>query len=177
MHAYAVHGLCVSLGSLFVIELGGIRIKDGESLDVFAFARGWRIERARFGKQIRTALEIGFRGAVPELVIEAHGLAPIGHCAGGVFLLDFLKLIAGGFVLERIEESHAALKLGLHGGSAGNREGDGAKLFGGVVVVVRFVLSEASGIQRKNDQKNNLSDVFHLPLTTNENVIPLRNGV
>jgi len=150
-----------------VIELGGIRIKDGESLDVFAFASGWRIERARFGKQIRTALEIGFRGAVPELVIQAHGLAPIGHCAGGVFLLDFLKLITGGFVLERIEQSHAALKLGLRDGSAGNREGDGAKLFGGVVVVVRFVLSEARGSKSKKD---NGRDVFHRTLQTSESV-------
>src|SRR5260370_5032644 len=118
MSGYAVHGLCVSLGSLFVIELGGIRIKDGESLDVFAFARGWRIERARFGKQIRTALEIGFRGAVPEMVIQAHGLAPIGHCAGGVFLLGFPELVPSAFRFRRRGERPAGLELGpTHGSS------------------------------------------------------------
>jgi len=53
-----------------------------------------------------------------------------------------LKLIACCFVFERIEESHAASKLRLRAGSAGDREGHRPEpLFG--VVVRRGVLSEA----------------------------------
>ena len=138
----AVHGLCVGFGALFVIDFSGVGVKDSQRIDVVTLAGGRRIERARFGQQFGAVLEISLRRAIPELVIQAHGLAPVSHRAGGVFFLYFLKLIDGGFVLEGIKKRHAAPKRGLRGGSAGNREGHSAKLLAGIVVMMRFVLSE-----------------------------------
>ncbi len=132
-----------------MIELVSVGVEGRERLDVIAFARGARIEGAGFGEEFGAALKIGFGGAFPELVIEAHGLSPIDHGAGGVLLCDFLKLVGGSFVFEGVEESDAAFELSLGGGSAGDGEGDSAEFFGGVVVV-RGVLREGWGRERED---------------------------
>src|ERR1700734_3608536 len=125
-----------------MVERVDICVKDGKGFDVISFAGARRIQGARFGKQLRAALEIALGRAPPKLVIQAHGLTPVRHGTVRVFLLDFFKLIAGLLVFERIQESYAALKLRLRAGSTRDREGHAAEFFGGIVVV-RLILSEA----------------------------------
>ena len=166
----AVHGLRVGFGALFVIDFSRVGVKDCQRLDVVTLARGRRIKRTRFHQQFRAALEIGLRRAIPELVIQAHRLAPVGHRAARIFFLDFFKLIDGGFVLEGVKERHAALKLRLHRGRTGGRERHSAELFAGVVMMMRFVLRETGGHRNKDGKKKNGKEIFHRTLQTSESV-------
>ena len=131
----ALHGFGVSVGALIVVEFVGVGVKDGERQDVVAFAGGRWVKRASFGEELGALGEVGFAGAIPELVVKGHCLSPVGHGAARIFFGDFRELGVGYFVLEGIQKGNAALELRLDCGSAGGGEGDGAEFFVGVMVL------------------------------------------
>src|SRR5437016_5394517 len=80
------------------------------------------IWRPRLGMELASELVTVVGRPFPKLVIQTHGLTPIGHGVGWVFLFDFLKPFAGLFVFKRMQKSYAALKLRMRGLNAGSGE-------------------------------------------------------
>ena len=118
----ALHRFGVSAGPLIVVDIIGIRVEDGERLDIVAFAGCRRLEGASFSKKFGALGEVSFGGAIPEFVVKGHRLSPVSHCAARIFFGDLLELRVGYFVLEGMQKCDAALELGLNGGSAGSGE-------------------------------------------------------
>src|SRR5438309_8542951 len=165
----ALHGFRIGLRALAVIESVGIREENSKCLDVISFACSCRIERARLGKQLTTELEIVLGWPFPQLVIQTHGLTPIGHGAAWVFLFDFLKLFAGLFVFKRMQKSYAALKLRMRGLNTGSGERHGAELLADIVAVC-LVLSEARRRECKDKNNKNGAAVSHRGLHSCESL-------
>jgi hypothetical protein len=158
----ALHGFSVSVGALIVVEFIGVRVKDGERQDVVAFAPGRWLEGTSFGEEFGALGEVGSAGAIPEFVVKGHCLSPVSHRAARVFFGDFLELCLGYFVLEGMQKGDAALELGLDGGSAGGREGDGAEFFIGVVMVQRLLSGEQIWCERQSADESEKSEFWGL---------------
>jgi hypothetical protein len=94
-------------------------------------------------------------------------LSPVSHGAARIFFGDFHELRVGQFVLEGIQQGHAALELGLDGGSAGGKEGDGAEFFVGVVMMLRLLSGEQIRHKRQSANESENSEVWGLHDSSN----------
>jgi hypothetical protein len=155
----ALHRCGIGRSAVIVIELVGVRVEDGERLDIVSFASSGSIQIAGGGEKIGAALEIGFGRVFPKLVIKAHGLTPVGHGALLVVLSDGLKFVVGFLVLEGVEKSYPARERVLNGGGARGGERNGFQFFGGVVVV-RFLSGAGEREEGGYDEKRKNAD-FH----------------
>jgi hypothetical protein len=145
-----------------VVEFIGVRVKDGERQDVVAFAGGRRLEGASCGEEFGASGEVGFAGAIPEFVVKGHCLSPVCHCAARISFGDFLELRVGYFVFEGMQKGDPALELGLDFRSAGGREGDGAQLFVGVVMVLWLLSGKQIWYERQSADESEKSKVWGL---------------
>lgn len=83
-----------------MVDLVAIVIENGKSPDVFTLARSGGLEFRGMSQQIIAALQIGFRRAAPQLVIQAESFTPVRHGAGGVARCDLLELVLRHFIFE-----------------------------------------------------------------------------
>jgi len=97
------HGIGIGARTLFVIEFVGVGVEDLQRTDVFLLARRGSFQFRGSRKQFCAALQTFCGRRIPELMIEAHGLAPFGHGALGVSGCNFFEGLLRFFVLEGVE--------------------------------------------------------------------------
>src|SRR5271157_1927376 len=99
-----LHGGAVSPRARFVILSLAVGIERLRSLNVIALAVGWGLRLVGLLQLRRGAFDGGFFRLVPELMPEAHGLAPVRHGALRVLLFDVEKGLLRLFVPERMQQ-------------------------------------------------------------------------
>ena len=109
-----LHGLRVGRRALLVIHFAVLAIKSAESFDVIAFALRSCADCASLLKQVPAALQIYSIRPAPKLVIQAHGLSPVGHCALWIVFRNLLELLVRFVVPEGMQQRNASLEWLLH---------------------------------------------------------------
>src|SRR3989442_275213 len=134
-----LHRLRIGRRALLVIHFAVLAIKSAESFDVIAFARSVRANCVSFLQQVPAALQIDSIRPAPKLVIQAHGLSPVGHRALWIAFLHLLELFVSSVVPERMQQCNAALEWLLHARCTGGRKRNSSQLFSGSEMLVLFV--------------------------------------
>src|SRR5438046_8603326 len=105
-----LHRLRIGRRALLVIHFAVLAIKSAESFDVIAFALRSCADCASLSKQVPAALQICSIRPAPKLMIQAHGLPPVGHRALWIAFLHLLELFVSFVVLLRMQQCNAALE-------------------------------------------------------------------
>src|SRR5207247_5735951 len=126
-----LHRLRIGRRALLVIHFAVLAIKSAESFDVIAFARSVRANCVSFLQQVPAALQIDSIRPAPKLVIQAHGLPPVGHCALWIVFRNLLELLVSFVVPEGMQQRNAALKRLLDVWCTRGGERNSSQLFSG----------------------------------------------
>src|SRR5256885_436521 len=110
---------------------------------------------------------------LPELVIEAHRLSPIGHRTLRIGYGDFGEFLPRLLVLERVQPRDTLIECLLRSSIAGDRERHRAEFRSSDVVVVALVGGEVDGSQTKQDKTD--TDFFHGGVMVLDNYYPERS--
>src|SRR5262249_19477134 len=116
-------------GAFGMIELVRVAIERSQSANVGLLPLSFGFEFFGMHNQIMAALQIGLQRTPPELVVQAHRLAPVRHGARWVLLGNFLELVVRRLIFKRVQERHATFKWLLYRRGTGSRECHIAELF------------------------------------------------
>src|SRR5437867_303685 len=94
-----------------MVRMRPVPVEGADRSDEFPLALRFRPGLGGLPTGLETLLEMIAVGRVaPDLMVIAHRLAPVGHAAAGVFLLEVLERRRRVLVGEGVKQGHAALK-------------------------------------------------------------------